>query len=58
MSDFDTENAAADFCHEKLYFESLFLFIKRSLLSAIVVANCSSDIEGERELHTIAMNYY
>ena len=49
MSDFDTEYADADRCHENLFLQSLFSLIKRSLLSATIVASCSSDISGNRE---------
>ena len=48
-SDFETENADADCCHAKFFLASLFALIKRSELSAIIVANSISEISGERE---------
>ena len=50
MFDFDTEKADADLCHLNLVLLSLFSLIKRSLLSATMVARSSSDIEGDREV--------
>lgn len=49
MSDLETEKADADLCHKNLYFVNLFWLMKRSLLSAIIVANCVSEISGERD---------
>ena len=48
-SDLETENAEQD-CHENLFSQSLLSFINRSELSAIMVANFSSDILGERAI--------
>src|SRR6185295_132730 len=49
-SDLETENAAADCCHEKFPRHNLFSLIKRAELSAIIVARTSSEYFGEREM--------
>ena len=46
----ETENAEQDCCQKNLFSQSLLSFINRSELSAIMVANFSSDILGEREI--------
>ena len=46
---FETENAEAYCCHLNRPVTKLFSFINFSELSAIIVANSSSDFEGERE---------
>jgi hypothetical protein len=50
ISDFDTENAEAAFCHLKYEVQSLFSFIKCMELSATMVAIFSSDNFGDREI--------
>jgi hypothetical protein len=49
MSDLETEKADADCYQLNLPDTSLFLFKKRSELSAIMVANSSSDKVAERD---------
>ena len=49
-SDFDTENADADFCHANRPTHNLFSLINRSELSAKIVARTSSDNLGERDI--------
>jgi len=49
ISALDTEKADADLCQTKLPLTSLFSLMNRSELSATIVANCSSEISGDRE---------
>ena len=53
MSDFETEKAEADCCHLNWPDTSLFSLIKFSELSAIMVANCSSDKVAARDIKRI-----
>jgi len=47
---FETEKAAAESCHSKWVAQSLFSFINRVELSAIIVAMFSSDNRGDRDI--------
>jgi hypothetical protein len=49
-SDLETEKADADCCHENVSAANLFSFINRSVLSATIVANVSSENLGERDV--------
>ena len=49
ICDFETENAEQVLCHLKFSLHRLFSFIKRSELFAIMSANRSSEIFGERD---------
>ena len=48
-SDFEIEKAEADYCHPNVPWLSLLSLINFRELSAIIVANTSSDNLGERE---------